>query len=326
MDSWSKRVSIGPSTWIVLVLLVAAASAASYFASQSKTLAPDRRLATWIASGIATTLLFSSVILVLVLIWSVDLKIPSADVEKEQKTLTFSFPESSSAGSSLAHGSQLADQRDRAARFTTVGLSDPDAAEQSKHRESQVDLARNVRREPSPLPLMSVASNTDAGVLLSGTIAEPWSATQCVVAFQIDPADETLWVLENECATAVAIVIASCDQSADQCATNATWRYRANGMMLPAKWQRPVTLDESTQVGRRIRFVACNLNTTEGARLVGTDRSLQAPGEWSDRFEAARESDECLIRVHQWSAAGHRSSRSLDALLGRLPTNSHDRD
>jgi hypothetical protein len=325
-------VSIDPSIWVVVVLLIAAASAASYFASEWRLIARSRSSWTGIAAGGGAGLLLIAVIALLAIVWALGFKIPTLELNDRR---------SSPRPSVTAHRSSVAvdvptsahpDEGESASRVEPEELNVRVTPERSTYRGSQASSVNDYMRTGQD---QSAANHSAAAASLSangrnlvpGTTLEPWSATRCVVAFRIDPADATRWIIENDCATAVAILIASCDHSADRCATDASWRYRSNGILLPAKWQRPVTQDESAHLGAQIRFVACNVETAEGARLIGGADAQMISQQWSDQLQSTLQSDDCIRRVVQWSQAGSRSSRALDTLLPTaLPRNGHERN
>jgi hypothetical protein len=257
-----------------------------------------------------------------------DFEIPFVDSINEQHAGDFPDVGHLRQASPATNTRSTSDQRERASVIPTEQRRDKGDADRSRSRQPHANRDDVMRTEPDrSASLLPATAGAAGGVVASGTATEPWSATRCVIAFQIDPADETHWIIENGCTTAVGIVIASCTQRADQCATNTAWSYRPNGMLLPAKAQRPVTQDESTQVGRRIRFVACNVTSAAGTRLIDTDRAMSSSREWNSSFQSATEIDGCIEQVRQWSEAGRRSSQSLEALFGvPIPANRHDRN
>ena len=139
-------------------------------------------------------------------------------------------------------------------------------------------------------------------------------------AFHPDPGQPARWSLDNGCGRPVAILVAVCAHGAAGCAGN--WVYEPDGMMLPGKAQRPVTMTQETQYGREIRFVACLVSNRAAIGLIGSDSETRTSALWAEQFAAARASDECLSRVQSWAAAGRHSGASIDQLIGTgLPQN-----
>jgi hypothetical protein len=148
----------------------------------------------------------------------------------------------------------------------------------------------------------------------------PWAATNCVYAIQPDPAEPARWWLENECGVAVAILFAAC--SAIDCDTRESnsWKYANAPMLLPAKEYRSVTYAEQTRYGERIRYVACAIANASAAGLINREQQPVA------ELDAARASDECLLRVDNLAAAGRRSGLPIDTLLRGAPGRIHTDD
>jgi hypothetical protein len=151
----------------------------------------------------------------------------------------------------------------------------------------------------------------------AGVIVNPWAATRCVRAFHPDPEDLDRWSIENECLGPVAVLLAICMQSADECNARqaVSWKYQRGGMILPAKAQRPVSVLEDTLRGRQVRFVACFVTTPAAIGLIGSNSETRASA-WLEQFATARENDECLADVQRLAAAGAHTGASIDAVLG----------
>jgi hypothetical protein len=139
----------------------------------------------------------------------------------------------------------------------------------------------------------------------------------------MDPSDPQRWTIENECGWPVAILIATCVMSADECfdRQSRSWRYRQDGMVLPAKMQREVTADEQTQLGRHIRYVACYVTAHDAIRrIAGGDET--GPASFLARPDVASAMDVCLSAVLRLSDEGNSSGYSIDVLLNvPLPQN-----
>jgi hypothetical protein len=156
------------------------------------------------------------------------------------------------------------------------------------------------------------------GVGLVFAEADPWAATNCVSAFNPDPADLARWTIDNDCGAPVGVVFVSCTESPPECndRQSTSWEYQIDGMILPGKAQRPVTYDEETQYGRQIRYVACLVATPLAIKLIGQSSETRPSPSWLEQFDAVRKNDQCLTRVQSWSDAGRRSGKSIDVLLG----------
>jgi hypothetical protein len=151
----------------------------------------------------------------------------------------------------------------------------------------------------------------------------PWAATRCVVAFHMDPSDLQRWTIENDCQWPVAILIATCSLPADECfdRRSRSWRYRPDGMILPARIQRPVTVDEQTQLGRHIRYVACYVTVRDTIRRIARGEDT-GPTSFLARSDGTSAMDMCLSTVLRLSDDGNSSGYSIDALLNvPLPQN-----
>jgi len=207
--------------------------------------------------------------------------------------------------------------------------------------QTRASSSGSIEARPASQPGSQWASHGAAGTELATSRGEagrrtefrsahfgtnPWSATQCVFAIQPDPADASLWWLENECGAPVSIIIASCEEDASRCSGSRGWKYHPGGMVLPNKARRSVTYAEQTQRGRTIRYLACVVTAPKGIELIDFRADPRSSSGWLERFAAARTDDECLARVERWSAAGKTSGASIETLLGQgLPGRMHEK-
>jgi hypothetical protein len=173
--------------------------------------------------------------------------------------------------------------RDRGAR--------PDMNHRARSSDEPPEQAAVVAAAPAaPLDgLLMASSNRPLAVP-----RDPWSATQCVVAFQLDPANPDRWTFDNACDQAVAIFIAPCTGSADTCELRA---YGVHGeshalMLLPAKYLRSVTQAEQTWRGTTMHFEACYAGSALHA-LLGGNSELRATSAWRAAYADALAAASC---------------------------------
>lgn len=226
-----------------------------------------------------------------------------------------------SASSEAAHGGRTQES----ARQPTPSRSG--AATQSKAGDrivDTVDSEQSSAGESQPIKQLFLsdaagdATRAPHSGRTAGVIVDPWAATRCVRSFRPDSEDLDRWSVENECLEPVAVLIATCSQSVEECNPRQamSWKYQRGGMILPAKWQRPVSALEDTARGRQVRFVACLVTTPIAIRLIGSDSETRSSAAWLEQFAIARENDECLQRVRDLADAGAHSGATIDALLG----------
>jgi hypothetical protein len=304
---------LGTAT-LLIFLLVCAASLASWLFSRWLAARTGRALG-WVGIAVGTVfLLVAATIAVLstgllsTLRWSESVA-DRASTSAQVGNLSAS-PESK-------HGKgaeQSVQARAGTAALSKVGdrVVDATADEQSAVDETQP--VKQLFRSNTP----AGAASTPRTGRTAGVIVDPWAATRCVRSFHPDAEDLDRWSIENECLGPVAVLIATCMQSADECnyRQQASWKYPRGGMILPAKWQRPVSMLEDTVRGRQVRFVACLVTTPVAIRLIGSNSETRSSDTWIERFAAARENDECLASVQRLAVAGAHSGISIDALLG----------
>jgi hypothetical protein len=123
---------------------------------------------------------------------------------------------------------------------------------------------------------------------------DPWSATQCVVAFQLDPANPDRWTFDNACDQSVAIFIAPCTGSADPCEVRAHGVHGESHafMLLPAKYLRSVTQAEQTWRGTTMHFEACYAGSALHT-LLGRSSELRATPAWRAEYAEALAAASC---------------------------------
>jgi hypothetical protein len=297
------------STLLLLAVVVGLASLASYLLSQWRARRGNEPLAL-AGIGIGTALLLASVFITVlgVLLFS-------------QKWLSRlnEIPSQSdaAAGDSFALPNP----------FDSVEIEPPpDLGIQSNARQ---DSRRNRAREESAqnrqVPEVSARADAGQSELILPSVgrkhnpsalsaSDPWAATQCVVPFKREWDDGTRWTIVNDCGVAVAIVIATCEWAAIEC-SNGTWRYPADGLLLPAKIQRPTTQAEETQYVNELRHAACAVTDPTAVNLIGMDSEARTE-QWQSEFAVARVRDTCLSEVRGLTALGRRSGVPIDALFG----------
>jgi hypothetical protein len=306
---------------ITIFLLVTAASLVSYLLSQWSFIRNGDKTIGWLAIGISTLLLMAAAaMVVLTTSWLPTLHLWPNDEKAERTRKSAQFGpgiaesvlhplEASTEAPSAKIGPAVSEDRGvspTAGRYATAGDS-------GRRTGSEAVSA------PNSLQSSQAHWEAESGVGRVSAAVDPWAATNCVYAFNLDPADLTRWTIENECGVPVGIVFASCSASAPECngRQSRSWEYQSDGMVLPGKAQRPVFYQEQTQYGRVIRYVACVVATPLAVKLIGQSSETRSSQSWAAQFDAARSSDECLTRVQQWSNAGLRSGNSIDVLLGQ---------
>jgi hypothetical protein len=317
---------VDASTLVVIFLLVTAASLASYLLSQWSSIRNGDMRFGWIAiSSIGTTFLLVAAAMVVLTLGL--LPMPRLLSNNEPAEQMRKSPESGRGTADRVLDRQEASTAASDATTRPVAPTDHGASPaegryitegNSEHR-SEIDAASALsllQRPGESGKGRSGAAPHGVGLVFAET--DPWAATNCVYAFNPDPADLTRWTIENECGAPVGLVFASCSKSPPECSgpQSTSWEYQVDGMMLPGKARRPVTSEEETRYGLQIRYVACMVATPAAIELIGQRSETRSSPSWSQQFDAARNSDPCLTRVQQWSRAGRGSGKSIDVLLG----------
>lgn len=276
------------STLLAVFLLITAASLASYALSHWSTLRGAIGGFGWAATSIGTTMLLTAAVIVVLTfvfrgpLWRPNLgteqqlrETASASGEKSARQKTASGLPIESANSSPATASQTA----RTAGNRDVGASS--AATGSNNEQSQTptstrsaEQSKGGRSERS----LPVFADTD-----------PWAATRCVHVFNPDLGEPSRWKVENECNVPVGVVVTACAGSARTCVDHP--------MILPAKLQRPITLDEQTVHGHEVRYVACIAATASAIYLLGAPSEERSTSQWREQFDTLRQTDGCLSRL-----------------------------
>ena len=129
-----------------------------------------------------------------------------------------------------------------------------------------------------------------------GVESDPWLASRCVVATAVDWPSGRRWTFDNECSTPVSIVIVTCTLDDASCSAGqaAQWVYQPQGMILPAKFQRPVTEIEQTVTGVRVRYAACSMAEDRLVQLIGAGMDERASQDWQRQFKDLAASDRCI--------------------------------
>lgn len=306
------------STLVIAFLLVTAASLASYLLSQWGPIRSSNTSISWLAIGIGITLLLAAAAIVVPTVELLSGLRLSPDIESAEPRR-----KSTQSGSETAERVLSRQEAPTTAAPTDRGVSPGArryiAEERSEHRGGIETASMLSSQQP---PGTSREAKVSHGVGVVFTEEDPWAATNCVYAFNRDPTDLSRWTIENECGAPVGMVFAFCSRCSDRQTTS--WVYQIDGMILPGRAQRPVTSEEETRYGDQIRYVACTVATPLASRLIGQNSEIRSSTSWVQQFDAARNDDECLRRVQQWSDAGRRSGSSIEVLLGaNLPGRIH---
>jgi hypothetical protein len=213
-----------------------------------------------------------------------------------------------------------------------------DAAErylEASQYASAIDVTRRYLadhpRDPEMNSLLArslfAAEHPASASLIPAAVVAEWSATNCIASTHSDQSGR--WVLDNGCGRVVAVLFASCDQSATACSTNASvsqrWSYEPAGILMTAANDRPVplrlgndgplvapifTIRDAGNAPRQIRYLACEI-TAPGVLQV-----LRDSGEFAQqRLTSELRADQCYAQVLAWSYSGRRRGASPDALL-----------
>lgn len=305
---------MGASTSITIVLLVLAASLASYLLSQWS---PIRNKAiAWAGIGLGTTWLIAAVAILAISAAFVAklsfvkpaldprtmIEPPNARTGQVNPLLETVNPSEPAAGDALPERTPSR-QSDRAPSHETGGDDLPRSATTAR---DQVAATAN---PAAPAVGASAAAYVD-----------PWAATQCVVVLQRDPAEPTRWTIENDCGATVGVIIAACAHTAVDCeAGAAAWKYSYDEILLPNKVRRTITEAEQTVFGEHIRDAACIVAAPAAVELIGMDAHARASDTWRADFSIARETDPCLMQLLSFAERGRRTGLSPDLLRGQAP-------
>ena len=282
------------STLLIVLLLVSAASLASYALSHWSSIRGGISNLGWAATSIGTTLLLTAAaIVVLTLVFRAMLWPPSAQTEQASNTALEPTAASDFTRSELPTDgpSKAADQTHPATARRVDNRRDDDPTSVASRVRQQQSLEASIRaatelnrtrRDSAPLPVFAHA--------------DPWAATRCVHVFNPDLDDSMRWKVENECDAPVGIVLS----------TRGSWEYPTAELIFPAKLQRPITHDEQTLHGKAVSYVACFVETSAASQLVGADSEERTSPQWREQFDAARLTDGCLSRLQNTSRPGDR--------------------
>jgi len=299
-----------PTLLAGIAALASLAGLGSYYIYQWRESYVGRSPLPWFVSGLAFTLVLLG--LALALFQSLpDLRIaePVTDI---------------SIGSSGRASSVRADARLRdSAGGSHAHVTHADRLQRDidpRARSENIPTSRE--REDSRSTEVRTEAGSSVQVSGSGTLVrEPWledlsfwGATRCVLALRLDPEDLETWILINECAVDVRILVATCASPLEECLQRraASWSYVRDGVFLPAKATRSVALDEQTVHGRHLRYVACRLAAADGSRRVDDPpASLRHVGVQS-----------CDEEVRSLSLIGARSGEQIEELVNEpVPAN-----
>lgn len=300
---------------------ITASSLASYLLSQWTSIRNGGMSIGWVAISIGITLLLAaSAIVVLALGLLPTLRL-SPNIESAEQMRKSAQSGRETTGRVLARQEALTEALN--ATITATAPTDrggsPAASRNFPEHRNGIEAASAVSSPQPPLaPWAAKSGAASHGVGLVFAEADPWAATSCVYVFNRDPADLTRWTIENECGAPVGVLFASCSKSPPECSDrqSTSWEYQSGGIILPGKAQRPVTDEEQTQYGSQIRYIACMAAASLTIELIGQSSESRSSPSWLEQFDVARNGDECLRRIQQWSDAGRASGKSIDVLLG----------
>lgn len=305
------------STWLIVFLLLGAASLASYLLSYWSTSRGGSSVG-WAATSIGTTLLLTAAaIAVLAFVFRSLLWPPQGGEhqggEQARRGSATTLEKISALG--VAEAEAPTEATSKSATSVSGARTAPNrraaeaasAIKQERVRtlisgEPSTEAQNKPGRSSAPLPVF--VEN------------DPWAATRCVYVFNPDLSDPTRWKIENGCDVPVGIILSSCPEGPVGCNDRASWKYPPQDTMFPAQLQRPVTHDEQTVYAQEVRYVACFVATPDAIQMLGEPREKQLSRAASERFESARATDGCLMRVQTWTDQGRRTHLPIDVLLG----------
>lgn len=273
------------STLIVVFLLVTAASLASYALSHWSSIRGVLNFS-WAATSIGTTLLLiAAAVVVLTFVFRGPLWRPNLGAEQPMPERAVASEETSARrldASLVPTG---------AAQTQTQAATSSQAARSSRSRHIEDDLPAAMASEPLPTKAAapSATNRHSSSFLGAYSDAEPWAATRCVTVYN-PGSDPMQWKIENDCDLPVGIVLSICARDGQHCVPGPQ-------LIFPAKRQRPITLEEQTVVGYSVRHTACFVATAEAVYFIGARSEERATDAWREQFQAARASDNCLLRI-----------------------------
>lgn len=302
------------STLLLLAVVVALASLASYWLSQWRARDGGQTF-TFAGLGIGTGLMLAAVFLLVLGVVLI--------VQQWVSRLDGAMPESENAIADIARRPNPFDSVSSVSGEPTsderTGLVPTRARAQARSDENR---SREVRpTEPSSaagvstediIARKSVGGQRGTGVL---SASDPWAATRCVVPVRREWDDGTRWTIVNDCGVAVAILIAVCARPESECSSRA-WRYPEDGLTLPAKHQRSVTEAEQTQYANELRHAACVVTDPTAVVLMGLNGEERNTPDRQRAFAEARLRDACLSEVRRLSVLGAAYGRPIEAMLG----------
>lgn len=316
-SSLSRRIVI--STLAITALLIFAASLASYLLSIWPSFRNGRGVS-FVLLGAGTVLLLAAVAIVVSTGSFPSLWVPNDELEPDDiKFLSPDF-ESHRSGTTDA---QAGDDTH------TADASPLRNGDRSKLAERIPTASQPETTSGSAITATPVKNPDRSGVIdpeqrspSLTAMNNPWAATACVVALQLDPAEPNRWWLENECHSPVAILFASCETSTSVCneRESASWTYPSKTQVLPAKYQRSVTYAEQMQYGEQIRFVACAITAPSTIDRIAQVDALGSSRSGTDEPQINRTQDACLTSVEHWMTMGRQSGIAIDAMISdKLP-------
>lgn len=295
------------STLLLLALCAGLASLASYALSQWRTRRGGGTMAL-AGVGFGTALLLSAVFLIVMALlllshqWLSRLNDTSAEIGDQAARIATPNPFAAIEASSFSPSADEIEETPRG-NADVQRTRRPERIEDDTSRAPAMSLSDATTTLASSRPRKT--STIDPALA-----SDPWAATRCVVPIAREWRDGTRWTIVNDCGAVVAVLIATCEPSC----VGDRWHYLVDGMLLPAKIQRPTTEAEETQYAKELRHAACVVNDSKAVDLIGT--GLQDRGEtWQVELEEARSRDGCLNEIRRLSLLGTRSGMPIERLF-----------
>lgn len=271
------------STLLVVLMLIMSATLASYALSNWSSVRGVLGIG-WAATSIGTTLLLVAAALVVLTfvfarpLWQLHLGMEqrandtAAAVSSQERSLS-GLTTSATAPDDTRKVSETQERHSSLRAF-------PAATTDQEHEQTSA----------AALP----SSHTQLGAQLPPAFndADPWAATRCVRAYPT-AGNSAEWKIENDCDVPVGVIVSSCAQYGQACGPNTQ-------VILPAKVQRPIPLNEQIVQGFNVRHTACFFASSAATVLIGAPSEQRSTPDWRSQFDAALASDSCLMRVQSY--------------------------
>jgi hypothetical protein len=298
-------------TLATLALIVLAASLASFALWRLLSVMRNTRALQWLSLSAGTALFLTAAVFAVLATMFAALSKSLPQTSSLADLATIRWHDSASEAKADTGGDTLdyiaSAAIPRRSSVVSPNLDSGDSSDQLSKRQDP----HQVQSANATLPVKSDELRLDAQTA-HWVQTDLWLASRCVVATGVPLDDGTRWRFENECQLPVAIVVATCDASIALCSSAPRWRYRDNGMILPAKYQRPVTEAEQTVRGSIVRYAACYITGGRLVRLLGADQQERSSTVWQEQFTGLSENDSCVSQVESWSTAGAKSGEWSD--------------